>query len=60
MDRKIKEIYYWYLDDKLHKTDGPAVKWKNYEAWYLLDIHLKEYEFNSWILRLQNIVRLKK
>jgi hypothetical protein len=26
----------WYLNDKLHRTDGPAVEWTNgYKAWYL-------------------------
>jgi hypothetical protein len=26
----------WYLNDKLHRTDGPAVEWADgYKAWYL-------------------------
>jgi hypothetical protein len=27
---------YWYLNDKLHREDGPAVEWDNgYKSWYL-------------------------
>ena len=26
----------WYLNDKLHREDGPAVEWPNgYKSWYL-------------------------
>ena len=26
----------WYLNDKLHREDGPAVEWDNgYKSWYL-------------------------
>jgi len=27
---------YWYLNDKLHREDGPAVEYKNgYKSWYI-------------------------
>ena len=25
---------YWYLDDYLHREDGPAIVTKTYQAWY--------------------------
>ena len=25
----------WYLNDKLHREDGPAVDFKGYKCWYL-------------------------
>ena len=36
----------WYLDDKLHREDGPAVERSDgYKAWYLNGKELTEQEF---------------
>jgi hypothetical protein len=35
----------WYLDDKLHRVDGPAVEWADgYKSWYLNGIQVTEAE----------------
>jgi hypothetical protein len=37
----------WRLDGKFHRTDGPAIIWKNGDvAWFLHDI---EMPFNEWL-----------
>jgi len=28
---------YWYLDNKLHREDGPAVEWNDGELWWYLN-----------------------
>jgi hypothetical protein len=34
---------FWYLDDKLHREDGPAEEWANGDkCWYLNDDCLGE------------------
>ena len=39
---------YWYLNDKLHREDGPAVERTNgSKEWYLNDEGLTEQEFNN-------------
>ena len=36
---------YWYLNDKLHREDGPAIEFANgTKSWYLNDKHLTEAE----------------
>jgi len=36
----------WYLNGKLHRTDGPAIEWANgYKAWYL---NGKKYTEEDW------------
>ena len=40
----------WYKDDKLHRLDGPAVKWTNgAKEWYINGKQLTEKEFNEYI-----------
>ena len=39
---------YWYLNDKLHREDGPAIEWANgTKWWYLNGKELTEAEFNA-------------
>ena len=34
---------YWYLNDKLHREDGPAVKYScGYKAWFINGKHHRE------------------
>jgi hypothetical protein len=35
----------WYLNDKHHRTDGPAIEVDGYQAWYLND---REYTEQEW------------
>jgi len=45
---------YWYKDGLYHRTDGPAWEYTNGKKyWNILDKHLKEKDFNSWINRIQ-------
>ena len=38
----------WYLNDHLHREDGPAVICADgSQSWYLNDIELTEQEFNN-------------
>ena len=38
----------WYLNDKLHREDGPAIEYSNgNKFWYLNDKELTEEEFNN-------------
>jgi len=38
----------WYLNDKLHREDGPAVEWASgTKRWYLNGKQLTEEEFNE-------------
>jgi len=51
---KFKE---WYKEGLLHRVDGPAIEYANGEKyWCLLNKPLKEKEFNSWMLRVQNFI----
>ena len=37
----------WYLNDKLHREDGPAFEYANGDKeWYLNGINMTEQEFN--------------
>ena len=27
----------WYVEDKLHREDGPAIEFNEYKAWYIED-----------------------
>jgi len=48
---------FWWKKGKRHREDGPAEEWLDEEKyWWLLDLELKENEFNSWILRLQKCI----
>ena len=39
---------YWYLNDKLHREDGPAIEWAGGDKrWYLDGKELTEAEFNE-------------
>ena len=39
---------YWYLNDKLHREDGPAIEHANGDKfWYLNDKALTEKKFNK-------------
>ena len=43
----------WYLDDKLHREDGPAIERKSgTKYWYLNDVQYTEVE---WSKQLQKI-----
>ena len=34
---------HWYLNDKLHREDGPAIEWVcGYKAWYLNGVRHRE------------------
>ena len=36
---------FWYLNDKLHREDGPAVEWADgSKSWYLNDKYLTQEE----------------
>ena len=36
---------YWYLNDKLHREDGPAMEWANgSKSWFLNDEEVTEEE----------------
>ena len=38
----------WYLNDKLHRVDGPAVEYSDGDkAWYLNGIEYTECEYNK-------------
>ena len=38
----------WYLNDKLHREDGPAIEWADgTKYWYLNGVELTEKEFNA-------------
>jgi hypothetical protein len=38
---------YWFLNDKLHRTDGPAIEYATGDKlWYLNDQY---YSFNDWL-----------
>jgi hypothetical protein len=38
---------FWYLNDNLHREDGPAVEWADgTKSWYLNGKGLTEAEFN--------------
>ena len=40
--------YYWYLNGKLHREDGPAVEFSDgIKLWYLNGVNLTEAEFNA-------------
>ncbi len=40
-------IKYWYLDDKLHREDGPAMEYVNgTKFWHLNNIRYSESDFN--------------
>jgi len=37
----------WFLNDKLHREDGPAIEWPDgHCAWFLNDIAYTEEEYN--------------
>ena len=37
---------YWFLEDKLHREDGPAIEYADgYKAWYLEDKEYIEEEY---------------
>jgi hypothetical protein len=39
---------YWYLNDKLHREDGPAIEWDNgNKYWYLNGKQLTEAEHKA-------------
>ena len=41
-------IQHWFLNDKLHREDGPAVQYPNgVGLWYLNGVNLTEKEFNA-------------
>ena len=43
----INDDKYWFINGKLHRTDGPAVVYTNgYKEWWIND---KEYSFSEWI-----------
>ena len=38
----------WYLNDKLHRENGPAIEGTSgYKYWYLNDVEYTEEEFNK-------------
>ena len=40
--------HYWFLNDKLHREDGPAVEFADgIKLWYLNGVNLTETEFNA-------------
>lgn len=40
--------YYWHLNGKLHREDGPAVEFSDgINLWYLNGVNLTETEFNA-------------
>jgi len=46
----------WYLNDKYHREDGPAVeRATGYKAWYLNDKHLSKEDFTS----LDQIIKMQ-
>jgi len=46
----------WYKEGKCHRLDGPAIEYVNgFKSWYILNKHLKEKDFNSWISRISRI-----
>jgi len=47
----------WYKNGQCHRVDGPARQYSNgYKFWWILNITLKEKEFNSWVLRIQKCI----
>jgi hypothetical protein len=39
---------FWYLNDEIHREDGPAFEYSDgYKAYYLNDKYLTEAEFNK-------------
>ncbi len=37
----------WYINDKLHRTDGPAVEWADGDKyWCINDV---KYSFSEWL-----------
>lgn len=39
---------FWYLSNKLHREDGPAVEWASgFKEWYLNDEELTETQYKS-------------
>ena len=37
---------HWYLNDKLHRTDGPAVEYSDGDKfWFINDVELSEEEY---------------
>jgi hypothetical protein len=39
---------FWYLKDKLHREDGPAVEWADGDkSWYLNDKYMTEEEHKA-------------
>jgi hypothetical protein len=39
---------FWYLKDKLHREDGPAIEWANgYKSWYLNGKYMTEEEHKA-------------
>ena len=41
-------IQHWFLNDKLHREDGPAVEFADgCKLWYLNGVNLTEAEFNT-------------
>jgi hypothetical protein len=37
----------WYLDEKIHRVDGPAIEWTNgNKEWFL---NGKDYTFDKWL-----------
>jgi len=55
----------WWINGKLSRVDGPAIEFSDrlnprvqYKHWALININLKEEEFNSWTLRIRKFLFL--
>jgi len=44
----------YFLNYKLHRTDGPAIEWDDgYKEWWINDKRYSEQEFNDYIHSLK-------